>query len=174
MRWRTQPKQVLFICTGNYYRSRFAEALFNHLGQARGLRWRAFSRGLAIHLATGDLSPFALAELERRKIPLDRTAPTRMPLTQADLRAARRAIALREAEHRPMVQHCFPRWTRRIEYWDIGDVDDSTPEDTFAAIERQVTALIEDLEKPGPLRTALQKVLRRRRIPESRASLAAR
>ena len=42
--------RVLFVCTGNYYRSRFAEAVFNHLAAARGLPWRAVSRGLAVHL----------------------------------------------------------------------------------------------------------------------------
>ena len=39
-------KTVLFLCTGNYYRSRFAEMLFNHLAAERGLQWRADSRGL--------------------------------------------------------------------------------------------------------------------------------
>ena len=40
-------KTVLFLCTGNYYRSRFAEILFNHLAGQSKLAWRADSRGLA-------------------------------------------------------------------------------------------------------------------------------
>jgi protein-tyrosine phosphatase len=32
-----KPKIMLFLCTGNYYRSRFAELLFNHLAKQRGL-----------------------------------------------------------------------------------------------------------------------------------------
>jgi protein-tyrosine-phosphatase len=36
-------QRVLFLCTGNYYRSRYAEELFNHLARAEGLGWRAFS-----------------------------------------------------------------------------------------------------------------------------------
>ena len=40
-------KTLLFLCTGNYYRSRYAEELFNHRAAPAGLNWRAQSRGLA-------------------------------------------------------------------------------------------------------------------------------
>lgn len=40
-------KTVLFLCTGNYYRSRFAEYLFNHLAEQQTLEWRAESLGFA-------------------------------------------------------------------------------------------------------------------------------
>ena len=39
-------KTVVFVCTGNYYRSRFSEYLFNALAKKSGLQWRATSRGL--------------------------------------------------------------------------------------------------------------------------------
>jgi len=39
-------KRVLFLCTGNYYRSRLAEILFNHLAKERTLDWHADSSGL--------------------------------------------------------------------------------------------------------------------------------
>ena len=42
-RYRT----VLFLCTGNYYRSRFAEILFDSVAVKMGLPWKASSRGLA-------------------------------------------------------------------------------------------------------------------------------
>jgi protein-tyrosine-phosphatase len=35
---------VLFLCTGNYYRSRFAEELFNHHADRAGLNWIAQRR----------------------------------------------------------------------------------------------------------------------------------
>ena len=41
-------KTVLFLCTGNYYRSRFAEELFNHQAERADLDWIAQSRGLAL------------------------------------------------------------------------------------------------------------------------------
>ena len=47
---------VLFLCTGNYYRSRFAEAVFNSVAARMGLSWRASSRGLALERG-GKASP---------------------------------------------------------------------------------------------------------------------
>ena len=41
-----QFKEVIFVCTANYYRSRFCEYLFNALAKKSGLRWRATLRGL--------------------------------------------------------------------------------------------------------------------------------
>ena len=41
------PRRLLFLCTGNYYRSRFAELLFNALAREAGLSWIASSRGIA-------------------------------------------------------------------------------------------------------------------------------
>ena len=45
-------KKILFLCTGNYYRSRYAEEIFNHMARNKGLPWRAFSRGAAERLAS--------------------------------------------------------------------------------------------------------------------------
>src|SRR5215831_4310176 len=62
-------RTVLFLCTGNYYRSRFAEELFNHHALRAGLSWVARSRALAIECCinnVGPLSPFALKALEKR------------------------------------------------------------------------------------------------------------
>ena len=47
-------KTVLFLCTGNYYRSRFAEVLFNSVAGKMGLPWRASSRGLALEGGAGN------------------------------------------------------------------------------------------------------------------------
>ena len=43
-----KKKSVLFLCTGNYYRSRFAEIYFNSVAVKMGLSWRAFFRALAL------------------------------------------------------------------------------------------------------------------------------
>ena len=57
-------KTVLFLCTGNYYRSRFAEELFNHQAERADLDWIAQSRGLALERGAynvGPISPVRLA-----------------------------------------------------------------------------------------------------------------
>ena len=45
---RPLMKTLLFLCTGNFYRSRFAELYFRHLCAANSLEWIVDSRGLAL------------------------------------------------------------------------------------------------------------------------------
>jgi beta-galactosidase len=144
-------RRILFICTGNYYRSRFAEAVFNHWATARGLACRAVSRGLATELADGDLSPYTLEALRERGIDVCHTGPTRMRLTADDLAAADLCIALSESEHRPLMQASFPAWEARTVFWGVEDAhpEGMRPADALPLIERQVLALLEELRAAG-------------------------
>lgn len=142
---RGDPPLVLFICTGNYYRSRFAEAVFNHHACQRRVPWRAFSRGLAIHLVEGDLSPFTRAALEDRGISVAHTAESRIGLEEGDLRKARVRVALDAREHGPMMAELFGEWADRIEYWDVGDVGFTRPDLALEAMESRVLALLDRL-----------------------------
>lgn len=138
--------EILFICTGNYYRSRFSEALFNHLAQESGLDWRAFSRGLAIELAPpGAISPHTQDRLKLRSIPLSLTGRQPQALSEADLRRATRAIAVKELEHRPLMEKRFPGWESRIEYWHVHDLDAALPDEALDELEVRVQALVEEL-----------------------------
>lgn len=144
---------VLFVCTGNYYRSRFAEILFNSAARERVLPWAAFSRGLDVVPGQnrGALSPHAIGRLHALGIGIDNPrAPQQLieePLRRADL-----AIALSGREHQPLVDARFPRWSRRFEYWMIDDVDVAPPEVALPALERNVLALVSRLEAQNRLR----------------------
>ncbi len=144
-------REILFLCTGNYYRSRYAEALFNHEAARRGLPWRAFSRGLATHLAPPKgLSPHATRRLEEQGFSLQLTPPDPIQVGEEDFRRAARVVALKETEHRPLVALLHPAWEQRMEYWEIGDLDFLPPEVALAGIEAQVYALLDELEQARP------------------------
>lgn len=138
-------RQVLFICSGNFYRSRFAEAVFNHHAAQRQLGVRAFSRGLATHLVQGEgeISLYARFALAARGIPIHHTGTHPVQLSRADLERAFRVIAVKEAEHRPLMRQLFPDWAERIEYWTVHDLDAATPDVSIPLLERRVLALLE-------------------------------
>jgi protein-tyrosine phosphatase len=145
------PKNLLFLCTGNYYRSRFAEELFNHLAAKHQLDWSATSRALAIELGIynhGPMSTHTMAALTDLNIPL--AQPIRNPIqcSEEDLSSAHRVIALKEAEHRPYLTRRYPRWPDRVEYWHIHDLDKATPAEALSQIAEKVNALVAELKKP--------------------------
>ncbi|MBI5691212.1 MAG: low molecular weight phosphatase family protein [Verrucomicrobia bacterium] len=135
---------VLFLCSGNFYRSRFAEAVFNHHATRRDLPLRAFSRGLATYLVDGEgpISPHTRAALAARRIELHHTGAHPRTLQRADLEQAHRTIALKEAEHRPLMRQLFPAWENRIEYWTIHDIDAASPATALPLLETLVLSLL--------------------------------
>jgi protein-tyrosine phosphatase len=145
-------RQILFICTGNYYRSRFAELLFNTIAQERGLPWRATSRGTDLYGAgrfnVGPISAVALQALQDRGVPLDADLRLPLPLTEHDLNAADLVVAVCEAEHRPHLERDFPAAAHRVEYWGVEDLGVTPAEDALAAIEQHVTTLLARLSQP--------------------------
>jgi protein-tyrosine phosphatase len=140
-------RTVLFLCTGNYYRSRFSEHLFNAFAEQRQVAWQAVSRGLQTWLADGygPISDSAVERLATLGIHLNGSIRYPIPLTEPDLQAAELVVALKEAEHRRMMLEQFPAWADRIEYWHIDDIDCATPDEALPMCESHVQALIERL-----------------------------
>src|SRR3982750_496989 len=139
-------KLVLFLCTGNYYRSRFAEIVFNHHASAQRLDWRAASRGLAREFGpwnVGSISKYTIEALAARGISCASTTRNAMHCLEEDLKGADRGVALKGAEHRPLLAKHFPGWEERVEYWHVHDLDGATPDEALGEIEALVKQLVE-------------------------------
>jgi len=140
---------VLFLCTGNYYRSRFAEILFNDRAKRYGVDWRATSRGLKIGWAgnVGSVSPETRAALEARRIRCATIERLPIECIENDLSRADLIVALKESEHRPLLEIRFAGWSDRVEYWDIHDVDQAPAAESLAEIHDLVESLIARLRR---------------------------
>jgi len=81
-------KYNLFVCTGNYYRSRFAEEYFNHLAVKNNLYWEASSKGLSENMSNlnnlGQISEHTLEALTKRGIEGSATERYPQPLQNSD------------------------------------------------------------------------------------------
>ncbi|MGB3121313.1 MAG: hypothetical protein WBE58_20995 [Verrucomicrobiales bacterium] len=134
---------VLFICSGNYYRSRFAEAVFNHRARQLGLAWGAVSRGLQLRKRPAPLAPEAVEGLEERRIPTCLTGAHPMLLTVDDLVCSHLVVALKESEHLPRIARAFPGWERRITFWNIHDIDVEPSSTALPKLELMVSDLVD-------------------------------
>lgn len=127
---KTKPN-FLFVCTANYYRSRFAEIYCNFQAARLGLPVRADSAGLEMarwrDYNPGELSPHAVGMLEQLQIPV--AQPPRAPrqFSPAMLGPEVRLIALSETEHRPMMARLFPEVVAGTEFWSVEDVEFEEP-----------------------------------------------
>jgi protein-tyrosine phosphatase len=141
-------KKILFLCTGNYYRSRFAEHLFNDLADKQGLDWQADSRGLALERGinnVGPISQYTIATLGELGITLSENERFPLQASDADFANADKIIALDESEHRPLMRDRYPKWENQIEYWLVHDVDITPATTALPAIETRLRQLVTEL-----------------------------
>lgn len=140
-------KKILFLCTGNYYRSRFAEYYFNHFASQSKLEWQAGSRGLALDKGKtfGAISWFTAIQLKSKGIILPEKLRFPLPVSEEDFQTATKVIALNEREHYPLMQERFPQWVFKVEYWQIGDSHSTFPTIALGKLEQKLIELIEQL-----------------------------
>jgi protein-tyrosine phosphatase len=147
-------KTVLFLCTGNFYRSRFAEEVFNHLSPRACPGWQAISRGIAVDLGInniGAIHPATVESFEAANIPFDlSTARPPIQLDAADLKEADHIVALKADEHLPLLEERFRDWFNdtnqsRVEFWHIHDTDLASPDTALPQIRSNVLSLMHRL-----------------------------
>ncbi len=139
---------VLFLCTMNYYRSRFAEIYFNHLAEQAGTGLRAGSRGLMTDAyELPGMSVHAQEILRRLKVNIWPEDAARNPrlVTKAELENAGRVIAVYRREHEPMVLRRFPDQKELVDYWHIQDLDEAHAVHALSSLRHQVEDLFATL-----------------------------
>jgi protein-tyrosine phosphatase len=143
-------KRVLFLCTGNYYRSRFAEIFFNDRAERVGLPWRAESRGLALDASNvGPISHHTVAALADCGIRPSGTHRVPTAVSDRDFRDASLVVAVKDAEHRSLIASHFPEWVQSVEFWNIDDLDAAGAEVAIPRLEAEVLRLIDRLLAGG-------------------------
>jgi protein-tyrosine phosphatase len=88
------------------------------------------------------MSVHTISGLKERGVSLPSALRAPRDVTEADLRGAALTIAVKEAEHRPLVQSRFPAWLERVEFWHVDDVGDAPPSVALPLIERGVRELL--------------------------------
>lgn len=138
-------KKILFVCTGNYYRSRFAEEYFNYLAKKRGLNWEASSKGLSQNMPSlnnpGPISIHALEALKQRGVIGKAVNRYPRPIEKADFTRNDRIIAMSEIEHRPMLEARYLAHCQKVEYFEVGDLPLEKPKEAM----NKIAGLIEEL-----------------------------
>jgi predicted translation initiation factor SUI1 len=129
-----------------------------------GLGWQAASKGLALERGVHNIGPMALSAIQALQalgIRGDELARSPLPAALDDFETASWIVALKEAEHRPLLQERFPAWTNRVEYWNVEDAAEA-----LAHIEQEVMDLVARLLAGGRKREE------RRSAPSAEKGLA--
>jgi low molecular weight protein-tyrosine phosphatase len=149
-----QEKTILFLCTGNHYRSRFAEILFNSVAGKMRLPWKSSSRGLALERGVNNVGPIAEAAIKALQAHGLRAVAdfTRFPIqvTVDDFEMANWIVALKQAEHLPLLLERFPAWAEKVEFWHVDDAPEA-----LTLIEQEVMDLAARLLGGGRRRETL-------------------
>ena len=106
-----------------------------------GLPWQASSRGLALERGVNNIGPMAVEAVTALEALGVRTAHavSRLPaqVTTDDLERADRVVALKKAEHLPLLQERFPAWAEKVEFWHVDDAPEA-----LALIKREIMDLV--------------------------------
>ena len=138
--------RILFLCSGNYYRSRFAEEVFNFRAQAVSSNWSADSRGLRLNTDNvGPISEVALRAMQMLGVQPINGHKSPKIVKETDFENSALVIAMSREEHYPLMRKFFPAYAEHICYWDVEDTGEMRPDVALQRIEILVDHLIEDV-----------------------------
>jgi len=140
-------KEILFVCTGNYYRSRLAELYFNTMAQKKGLPWQAFSVGTEADQNHNE-GPISIHTIDACiKFNITLPTPYRYPvqISESYLHKAEIVVLINKEEHFPHLQLHFPAFAQAAIAWQILDVEYEKPESAIGALLKKVELLIEQI-----------------------------
>ena len=145
--------RILFVCTGNYYRSRYAEVRLDDWATHRDLPLSPFSRGLQIDIAqthnVGPMSRFAIARLRERGINPDPYLWMPRALERRDLDEADLTVILDRREHLPMMRQQFPDFVDRVRSWDVADGRPTAARHPLAEVDAHLESFFQELRNPA-------------------------
>ena len=126
---KIEYKKVLFVCTGNWYRSRLAEVLFNHYAAQHSSTWEADSRGLSENSRMKGMSPSALRYLAQIGFEgAESYACEPQPIRVEDMESFDLIIGMNRKEHEPMMKTRYGQMAKiyeqkgKLRYWNVFDV----------------------------------------------------
>jgi protein-tyrosine phosphatase len=116
---------ILFLCLGNYFRSRYAEKLFNYLAAGSGVAASADSCGVRISPRNkGPLSIYTRAVLaDDHKIEVQETERLPRKVEAEDMARASFVILTDAEQQLPYIEQLFgDQFNSKLVYWHIPDV----------------------------------------------------
>jgi protein-tyrosine phosphatase len=147
---KVEMKKILFLCTGNYYRSRFCEEYFNFHAEKIGIPWVADSMGIMRNFEdngnVGPIAPHTLDELSR--LGIDAKGRFRDPkyVYEEDLSKFDRVIAISIDEHKPMLEALWPDKMQHVEYFDVEDLHIEGFETALPKLKKHIDKLIKEIQ----------------------------
>jgi protein-tyrosine phosphatase len=145
--------KILFVCTGNYYRSKFCENLWEHLLEKFDKEGEVSSSGLKPELALlwkdafGNVSPFTVKALKVMNVKLCNDSSLHM-LNQEEIYDSDKIIFINKKEHLPLLSESgLTVPVEKIVCWENEDVDEEFPMESIFNMIDNVCGLFQRLYK---------------------------